>query len=179
MKPAAIIAIIILVTVTIGCQEKQPTIGVANFPDAFLNDSTFSAKIVVDDYAPDNELIAVQNFVQYLDEEYNLPPDTSIQYKHVRNIYGQNTIFIGTCAQQPHNKFVNLFVDCLSMEDNIAIMRWVEKGDIKILEVVGKNYQDTEEALYVLIHEDDFNLNGREIQVRGSSFDTLEARITG
>ena len=158
--------------------DLSEKIGLEMYPYVFLNGSTFNAKIVVDDFAPDNELIYVQDYLEYLMKDYGMLPDTLIQYKHLNGLYDHNTIFIGTCNMEPHNKFVNIFMDCLSMEENIAMIRLVEKDETTIIQVVGRDFKDTKEALSVLMNHDKYNLSGREIEIRGET-GNLTTRITG
>lgn len=173
------ILIILLICVTILLfYEKPVKEGLNNYPDFFLNGKTFNSKIVVDDQSPEEDFITAQNFLESLDKKYNLKPDTLIHYSQLGELYGQNTIFIGTCNTNPKNRFVNLFLDCLSMEKNIGMIRLVEKDDVTIVEVVGYDSKDTEETINVLMNSKDYDLSGREIQVRGDS-PNLEVRITG
>lgn len=161
-----------------GCTSVEK-IGMANYPDCFLKGKTFDAVIVVDDFSSDDELVIVQNFVVKLKDRYKLNTDTLIQYKNLNGLYDRNTLFIGTCNTVPHNKFVNLFMDCLSMEDDIAMMRFVDQGNVTIISVVGKDFKDTKEALDVLLDYKKYDLSGTEIQVRNDETGKVFTRITG
>jgi len=180
MKKAMIFLVLVLL-ITLGCNvlNSEPKIGLNKYPNVFLDGRTFNAVIVMDDFSPDNELIIAQNFLEHLMSKYKIKPYTLIQYKHLNGLYNQNTIFIGTCNTNPHNKFVNLFIDCLSMEDNIGIIRLVEKENVTIISVVGKDFKDTEEAVNVLINYEKYDLSGREIQVRNDEKGDVFVRITG
>jgi len=183
---ASIVILLIVLAILIIALTKEDNneldlsnrIGVDKYPEVFIDGNVFNAKIVVDDFAPDNELIVVQDYLGHLLESYEMKPDTLIHYKHLSGLYDHNTIFIGTCNMEPHNKFVNLFTDCLSLEENTAIMRLVEKNNITILQVIGKDFQDTEEAVDILINHENYNLSGREIQVKGEGKEIF-TRITG
>ena len=114
----------------------------------------------------------------HLMEKYTINDYTLLEYDQIGGIYDKNAIFIGTCHIKVKNKFVNLFMDCLSMEENVGMIRLVEKDDIKIIQVVGYELKDTREAVSVLMNYKDYDLSGKEIQVRGDA-GNLTIRITG
>ena len=163
-----------------GCEEK---FNFEKYPCAFLDKSTFDGLMIYDTFSSDDELLIIQKFVESIQEKFILKPYTVISYKQLHELegdmYSRNTIFIGTCNTKPHNQFVNLFLDCLSMENDIAMMRIFEKNNSTIISVVGKDYKDTEEALYVLENYANYNLSGNEIQVRNDESGAIFIRTTG
>ncbi|MDP3917087.1 MAG: hypothetical protein Q8Q42_02250 [Nanoarchaeota archaeon] len=169
---------LLVVTLILLFYEKPLKEGLDNYPDFFLKGKTFNGKIVVDDKGPEEDFITAQNFLEALGKKYKLNPDTLIQYGQLDGLYNSNAIFIGTCNTIPKNKFVNIFMDCLSMEKNVGMIRLVENNNVTIVQVVGYDYKDTREAIDVLINSKDYNLAGREVQVRGD-LPNLEIRITG
>lgn len=183
-----IIIVIILATLiitfvkNINEEEINPAnmVGLSKYPYVYIENNTFNSKIIAGDSAPDDELVAIQNYLYHLMKNYEMRPDTLIQYKHLSGgLFDQNAIFIGTCNMEPYNKFVNLFTDCLSLEDNTAVMRIVETNNITIIELIGKDFKDTEEAITVLTNYQDYNLSGREVQIRNDENGKIFTRITG
>jgi hypothetical protein len=65
------------------------------------------------------------------------------------------------------------------MEKDISMIRLVEKKNVTIVSIVGYDIKDTKEALNVLLNHEDYNLSGRELQVRNDENGEVFVRITG
>jgi hypothetical protein len=181
-----ILVLAIITLIVLGCKNTdnagyKTKIGLSQYPDLFLENNTFNAKIVVEDdrYTSDDELVIVQKFVEQLQKKYTLKPYTLIQYSDLPGLYTQNTMYIGTCNTVVHNRFVNVFNDCLSLEKDTAIMRFIQQDNITIISVVGKDYKNTQDALSVLLNYNKYNLSGNEVQVKYNENNEIFTRITG
>lgn len=183
MKLHLIATVLLLCLLLLGCSAESPSYipkqGLANFPDSFVKDGIFNGKIVLDYGADDSELVIGQDLLEFIVKSYQIEPYTLIQYNHLSGLYDHNTIFIGTCHTNPKNNFVNLFLDCLSMEKDIAIIRYVEQDNVTIISVAGYSIKDTKRAVDVMMNYSDYNLSGKEIEVRNDEDGNPFVRITG
>ncbi len=130
------------------------------YPQFFMADN-FSAVFVIDDNAIPEDIAAANAIASGL----GIGEPDPVRYGSLEGIGKQNAIFIGTCSAEPHNKFVNIFVDCLSLDSGKAAIRLTKMNGYYILFVVGSNPESTMTAGEALESWKEYGVPGREIIV--------------
>lgn len=133
----------------------------------FEKDQSFNAILVIDDFAGEedyeNARMLLEHYKQY---DESLTENIIKKYpSEVGDLTKQHSILIGSCTQEPHNQFINLFVDCLSMREDQSIIRIINNRDFWVLNVMGYSPRETKNAIEALINYEDFEFKDYHVEV--------------
>jgi hypothetical protein len=92
-----------------------------------------------------------------------------VGYGSLASFWQSAAIFVGTCNTEPHNKFANIFADCLSLDRGKATIRLTEMEGRRIVFAIGSDSESTLRAGTVLSNWGGYNLSGTEIEIYGDS----------
>lgn len=138
----------------------------AEYPRFFADaNGSFDARIVIDSEAPAEDRDSAAALQDSLKTRF---PDSRVpivEYPAFSDILGEDSILVGSCSPRPQNRFVNIYVDCLSMREHQAIVRVVDKDGVWILSIVGRTPDDTRSAIDALVRGDP-RVRGEDVEVR-------------
>lgn len=132
----------------------------SEYPRMFVKNGSFDGAIVIDDRASDEDRASAALLAASLDASERIR-----EYPRFNAIFETDSILVGSCSQEPPNRFVNLWVDCLSMREDQAIIRITETEGSWVLVIVGDTEVDTRRAVEALI-DGDPRIAGEDVEVR-------------
>ena len=140
------------------------------FPQFFLDDNnSFNSVIIVDELADEEDFKSADELLLFFSgidkDPGNIPVESIKKYPKYSNLGLQNAMLIGSCNQEPHNRFVNIYVDCLSMKPEQALIRIVDHNDVWLLFVIGYTPTQTHNAIEVLTNYKEYDLKGQDVEV--------------
>jgi len=149
-----------------GCTQWPESVDkdLSSYPYHFFEDRKFNANVIVDKDASQTD---IDSALELIDSLRKLDSDISDEIKRYPTFsdLNQHAILIGSCSQEPHNKFVNIYVDCLSMRPNQAIIRIIDHNGAWLLFVVGIDEEHTNHAIKVLADYGKYGLSGQDVEV--------------
>jgi hypothetical protein len=164
------IAILLLVA---GCTAQLPpkegelTKDLVHYPHFFFDDNQeFTGVIIVDELAEQGDLDSAALLVEAL-RKYDPTIDEKVVkgFPTYSDLQAKNAILIGSCSQEPHNRFINIYTDCLSMRPEQSLLRVIDHQGTWLLYVAGSTTETTRNAIEVLINFEDYPLEDNDVEV--------------
>ena len=171
MRVASFVAVSVLILLAACASPRAApnaplTADLAHYPEFFdAGNGTFDARIVVDSEAPVEDRASAEALASSLEERFPGSAVSVVEYPAFSDILGEDSILVGSCSPRPQNRFVNIYVDCLSMREDQAIVRIVDKDGVWIFAIVGRTPGDTRVAIDALIRGDE-RIRGQDVEVR-------------
>ena len=156
----------------VGCTmslAERPTILVedlSQYPHWFFDEGNFNGVVIVDSNAQkedkENALIMIEHLRQY---DSSMDESLLKEYPAYSNLGKDNAILIGSCSQEPTNRFANLYLDCVSMLEDQALIRIVHHQGAWLLFIVGYDPERTYDAITMLMDYESYPLSGAGVEV--------------
>jgi len=167
-----ILILAVLLLLIAGCadvDERPETLekDLKHYPYFFFDENSFNGLIIVDDFAPQEDIDTAKILLEHY-KTIDSDIDESVIKTYPEEYWDlteQNTILIGSCTQEPHNTFINIFVDCLSMREDQAIIRIIDNHDAWVLNVMGYSPVETRNAVEALINYEDYVMTDYHVEV--------------
>ena len=158
-------AILVFLVILGACQSEMiPTdleADLSYYPHFFISGGDFKGVIVLDASAGSQDRQTAAELLTHfdIDESYLR------YYPEYSDLRDNDAIMIGSCSQDPQNRFINIYADCLSMKENQAIVRIIDHHGAWLLYVVGYDEEATRRAVQVLMDHEHYELKGQDIEV--------------
>jgi len=149
-----------------GCTQWPESVDkdLSSYPFHFFDERLFDANIIVDKDADQRDIDSAMELIVSLRKLDSTIGDEIKRYPTFSDL-SENAILIGSCSQEPHNKFVNIYVDCLSMKPKQAIIRIIDHNGSWLLFIVGFDEEHTNHAIQVLKDYHKYDLDGQDVEV--------------
>lgn len=178
VKKAWLFLVVAILLLLVGC-NAEPHINNSKRPNTlekdlkdypyffFEKNQSFNALLILDDFVgeedKENARVLLEHYKQY---DKTLTQDIIKTYPtDYSDLTKQNVILIGSCTQEPHNQFINIFVDCLSMREDQAIIRIINNHGAWVLNVMGYSPEQTRNAIEALKNYEDYDFNDYHVEV--------------
>jgi len=179
VKKTIMLIVVVSLLILAGC-SNEGKLDKKNWPDKlektledypyffFEKNQTFNAVVVIDDYAGQEDINNAVALIEHYKQYDNNINESKVLKKYPTEYWDltkQNTILIGSCTQEPHNQFINIFTDCLSMRKDQAIIRIINNHGAWVLNVMGYSPVETANAIEALKNYEDYKFTDYHVEV--------------
>ncbi|MDD9952914.1 MAG: hypothetical protein OXR66_01095 [Candidatus Woesearchaeota archaeon] len=161
-----VVCLLLLASCTAQLQDRPDklTNDLGQYPHWFFDEEQqFNALMIVDKDASTTDRETARMMLANLREYDASIPDDLVEYP--TNLMANNAIVLGSCSQVPPNKFANLYLDCVSMLEEQALIRIVPHHGVWLLFIVGYDEERTRDAVDMLSRYQEFPLRAQGLEV--------------
>jgi len=150
---------------SLGERPEELEADLDQYPHWFFDDG-FNGVFIIDSNAEPADHENVRLMIEQL-QQYDPSIDESLikLYPAYSQLTGQNAILIGSCSQVPPNRWSNLFLDCVSMLPEQALVKIVDFKGAWLLFILGYDTDRTRDAIDMLGDYRSYLLQGDTVEV--------------